>query len=76
MVGPDKITGEAVYNAMFSEPFTEQYLLGLLPLLSFTKEAPFSMTTPKVKISVIKDGKHVMATNEWVPIKGTVPKWE
>jgi hypothetical protein len=34
------------------------------------------MTTPKVKISVIKDGKHVMATNEWVPIKGTVPKWE
>jgi branched-chain amino acid transport system substrate-binding protein len=76
MVGPDKITGEAVYNAMFSEPFTEQYLLGLLPLLSFTKEAPFSMTTPKVKISVIKDGKHVMATNEWVPIKGNVPKWE
>ena len=76
MVGPDRITGEAVYNAMFIGPFSEEDLLGLLPTLIFTKDAPFSTRTIKVKVSTIKDGKHVMATNEWVPLKGTVPKWE
>ena len=76
VVGPDKITGEAVYNAMFTGPFSEEDLLGLLPTLIFTKDAPFSTRTIKVKVSTIKDGKHVMATNEWVPLKGTVPKWE
>jgi branched-chain amino acid transport system substrate-binding protein len=75
-VGADKITGEAVYNAMFTEPFTEENLLGMLPTLVFTKEAPFSLVSPKVKISTVKDGKHVMATNEWVLIRGNVPKWE
>lgn len=75
-VGPTKITGEAVYNAMFSGPFTEKDSLGILPVLNFTKDAPFSTGSIKVKITTIKNGQHVMATDGWVPLKGNVPKWD
>lgn len=75
-VGPTKITGEAVYNAMFSGPFTEKDSLGILPALAFAKDAPFSTGSIAFRISTIKDGKHVMATNAWVPLKGNVPKWD
>jgi branched-chain amino acid transport system substrate-binding protein len=74
MVGPDKINGEAVYKAMFVEPFTEKDLLGLVPTLTFTKEAPFSEKDIKVKIITVKSGKAVMADDNWIPAP-PVGKW-
>jgi branched-chain amino acid transport system substrate-binding protein len=73
--GPDSVTGEAVYNAMFAGPFTEKEdLLGIGPTMTFTKNAPFSEKDIKVKISTVKNGKHVMVGDGWIPVP-KVPKW-
>jgi branched-chain amino acid transport system substrate-binding protein len=74
-VGPANLTGQAVYDAMFAEPFTEQELMGVLPDLYFTKDAPFSNKNLKVKIDTVKGGKYVIATPDWVPIPPDVKKW-
>ena len=68
MVGPDNITGEAVYNAMYAKPFTEEDLLGLASTLTFTKDAPFSTKDLKVKATTVKDGKHVQVGDEWIDV--------
>lgn len=74
MVGPDKITGETIYNAMFQKPFTEEELLGLAPTLTFTKQDPFSIKNLKGKATMVKDGKHVQVTDDWIPIPD-IPNW-
>jgi branched-chain amino acid transport system substrate-binding protein len=73
-VGPDKITGQALYDAMFQAPITEKDLLGLAPTMTFTKEAPFSTKNLRVKITTVKGGKQVLLTKDWVPIPD-FPKW-
>jgi len=74
MVGPDNITGEAVYNAMYAKPFTEEDLLGLASTLTFTKEAPFSTKDLKVKATTVKNGKHVQVGNDWIEVPN-IPSW-
>ncbi|RJQ83297.1 MAG: ABC transporter substrate-binding protein [Desulfobacteraceae bacterium] len=74
MVGPDKITGEAVYNAMFAKPFTEADLLGLAPDLTFDKEAPFSTKNLKIKATTVKNGKQEMVGQDWIAVPD-IPKW-
>lgn len=73
-VGPDNVTGEAVYNAFLSGSFTEQDLQGLSPTQTFTKAAPFSEKEPKVKCTTVKNGKQVMIGGGWIPVP-PVPKW-
>ena len=73
-VGADKVTGEAVFNAMFEKTFTEEELLGLAPALTFTSNAPFSEKDLKVRATTVKDGKQVMVTDEWIPVP-EIPKW-
>lgn len=73
-VGPDNITGEAVYNAMYAGPFTEEDLLGLAPTLTFTKDAPFSTKDLKVKATTIKDGKQMLVGSGWIEVP-EIPKW-
>ena len=73
-VGKDKITGQAVYDAMFQGPLTEKDLLGLAPTMTFTKDAPFSTKNLRVKITTVKGGKQVLLTKDWVPIPD-FPKW-
>ena len=73
-VGADKITGEAMYNAFYSGPFSEEELLGMLSTQTWTKNAPFSEKDIKVKCTTVKGGKQVMVTPDWVPVP-PVPKW-
>ena len=73
-VGPDNITGEAVYNAMYAKPFTEEDLLGLASTLTFTKDAPFSTKDLKVKATTVKDGKQVLVSEDWIPVP-EIPRW-
>lgn len=73
-VGAENVTGEAVYNAMFDKPFTEEDLLGLAPTLHFTKKAPFSTENLKVKATTVKDGKQVMVSDDWMEVP-SIPKW-
>ena len=67
-VGAGKITGEAIYNAMYDGPFSEKELLGLWPTLEFKKDSPFSSVNMKVKSSTVRNGKHVLTAEEWLTI--------
>ena len=73
-VGPDKITGEAIYNAMYAKPFTGEDLLGLASTMTFTKEAPFSTKDLKVKATTVKKGKQMLISDDWIPVPD-IPKW-
>jgi len=74
MVGPDNITGEAVYNAMYAKPFTQEDLLGLASTQIFTKAAPFSTQDLKVKATTVKNGKQVLLSEDWIPVP-PIPSW-
>ena len=73
-LGPDKVTGEAVYEAMYDGPFTSEELLGLMPTLEFNKTAPFPEQSMKVKASTVKNGKRVIVTPDWVTVPH-IKKW-
>jgi branched-chain amino acid transport system substrate-binding protein len=74
-VGADKLTGTAVYDALTTGSFTEDELMGILPTLKFTKEAPFPLQNGKVKVEWVKDGKYQLATPNWLTIPSDVTKW-
>ncbi len=73
-VGPDKITGEAIYQALLDHKFTEDELMGVLSGVAFTRDAPFPLTG-KVKIETVKDGKYTLATPQWISVPEDVTKW-
>jgi branched-chain amino acid transport system substrate-binding protein len=74
-VGADKLTGEAVYEALSTGTFTEDELMGVLPTLQFTKEAPFPLRGGKVQVETVKNGKYQLATPGWLPIPADIAKW-
>ncbi|TSA07957.1 MAG: ABC transporter substrate-binding protein [Comamonadaceae bacterium] len=74
-VGAAKLTGAAVYDALISTSFTEDELMGVLPTISYTKEAPFPAQGGKVKVEWVKDGKYQLATPNWLTIPSNVTKW-
>lgn len=73
-VGPDNITPQAIYDAMYAGPFTEEDLLGLYPTLTFTKKRPFSSGKLKAMATTVKDGKRVVVGDGWIPVPD-VKKW-
>jgi branched-chain amino acid transport system substrate-binding protein len=74
-VGAENLTGQAVYDAILSEPFTEEELMCTLPTLQFTKEAPFCNKDLKVMIETVKNGEYTLAAPEWIPVPTDVKKW-
>ena len=74
-VGATNLNGEAVYDALSTGTFTEEELMGMLPTLRFTKNAPFPTIDLKVKIETVKDGKYQLATPGWVPVPPDITKW-
>ena len=74
-VGADKLTGTAVYEALTTDTFTEDELMGILPTMKYSKEAPFPLQNGKVKIEWVKDGKYQLATPNWLTIPSDVAKW-
>jgi branched-chain amino acid transport system substrate-binding protein len=72
-VGADKVTGEAVRNALLATPLTSEQTFGILPNLTYTNEAPFPVSGLTVNVATIKDGKYVIAgENAPVPV---INKW-
>ena len=74
-VGADKLTGTAVFDALSNDSFTEEELMGVLPALKYSKEAPFPLQNGKVKVEWVKDGKYQLATPNWLTIPSDVTKW-
>jgi branched-chain amino acid transport system substrate-binding protein len=71
-VGADKVTGQAMYDAMLANTFSEKDLLGALPEIKFDQTAPFPVGEIKVKAQVVKAGQIVPYGDEWM----SVPKLE
>lgn len=74
-VGADKLTGQAVYDVLVSDTFTEDELMGVLPTMKFNKDAPFPLEGGKVRVEWVKDGKYQLATPQWLTIPPDVAKW-
>ncbi|MDP1691987.1 MAG: ABC transporter substrate-binding protein [Burkholderiaceae bacterium] len=74
-VGAEKLTGSAVYEALTTGTFTEDELMGILPTLKYSKQAPFPLENGKVRVEWVKDGKYQLATPNWLTIPSDVAKW-
>jgi branched-chain amino acid transport system substrate-binding protein len=72
-VGADKVTGEAVRNALMSAQLSSDQTFGFLPNLTYTNDAPFPVAGLTVNIATIKGGKYVIAA-ENVPVPA-ITKW-
>ncbi len=73
-VGKDKVTGQAMYDALLANKFTETELLGVLPDLDFDDTAPFPIGAIKAKAQVVVDGKITPLGNEWLAVPA-LEKW-
>ncbi|WP_428249673.1 ABC transporter substrate-binding protein [Ferrovibrio sp.] len=73
-VGKDKVTGQAMYDALLANKFSEQELLGVLPELDFDDTAPFPIGAIKAKAQVVVDGKIQPLTEEWLAVPA-FEKW-
>ncbi len=71
--GADKVSGEAVHDALLTTKFTGTELMGLLPGVDFSNDAPFPTGTAKINVATMKDGKVIRAAGD-VPVPA-VPKW-
>lgn len=68
MVGPQKITGETIYNSLLAKPITEADFLGCGPSVAFTKETTWPAKDLKVKATTVTNGKQVLVSKDWMPV--------
>ena len=73
-VGPTKLTGQAVYDALEGPAFGPENFQGLVKSVQFTKDAPFPVTNLAVKAVTVKDGKLVPVSADWMAVPD-FPKW-
>ena len=73
-VGADKLTGQAVYDALEGPAFGPEHFQGLLKSVQFTKAAPFPTTNLAVKAITVKDGKLVPVSADWMAVP-ELAKW-
>ena len=59
------LVSEDLRNALFAHTISSEQTFGLLSDLAYSAEAPFPKTTGlKINIGTVKDGKHVLVTNQ------------
>lgn len=73
-VGPNNLSGPALYDAILSGPFGPENFMGLLPTVKFDKSAPFPTANIGVKAITVKGGKFVPLTADWMAVPD-LPKW-
>jgi branched-chain amino acid transport system substrate-binding protein len=73
-VGADKVTGEAMYDALLANTYSEKDLLGALPTLKYDDTAPFPVGEIKAKAQIVKDGKIVPLGDAWMDAPA-LEKW-
>lgn len=73
-VGPDHVTGQAMYDALLSNKFTEEELKGALPTVAYDKTAPFPVGDIKTKAQIVVDGKITPLTADWIEVPH-LEKW-
>lgn len=73
-VGADKLTGQAVYDALLAGPFPAEQFQGLLPPVSLKRDAPFPTDNLAVKAMTVKGGQIVSVSPDWMPVPA-LAKW-
>lgn len=73
-VGPDNVTGQAMYDALLGHVYTEESLLGILPTLDYDETAPFPVGDIAATADIVRDGKVVGLAEEWFPVPA-IDKW-
>jgi branched-chain amino acid transport system substrate-binding protein len=73
-VGADKVDGQAMYDALLANKFTEKELMGALPDLDFDDTAPFPIGAIKAKAQVVVDGKITPYGDVWLDVPN-IEKW-
>lgn len=66
-VGADKVTGQAMYDALLGHVYTEEELLGVLPTVDYDETAPFPVGEIVATAEVVRNGKIVGLTDGWMP---------
>lgn len=72
-VGPDKITGEAVREALISTTISADDTFKILGSIKFSNDGPFPTQGMVASIATVKDGKYMEAA-EHVPVP-SLNKW-
>lgn len=73
--GAGNVTGQAVHDAILAGSYSEEELLGVLPTIEFGSSAPFPVGQLRAKAQVVRDGKIVPLTDEWIEIP-ELEKWD
>jgi hypothetical protein len=73
-VGADNVTGQAMYDALLANTFSEKDLLGALPTEKFDNTAPFPVGEIKAKAQVVSGGKIVPLGDNWLDVP-KLEKW-
>lgn len=72
--GKAGVDGQAMYDALLANEYSEESLLGVLPTLDYDATAPFPIGQIKSTAEIVKDGKVTGLSEDW----STVPaldKW-
>jgi branched-chain amino acid transport system substrate-binding protein len=73
-VGADNVTGQAMYDALLANKFSEEELKGSLPALAYDTTAPFPIGEIKTKAQIVADGKITPLTDDWIAVP-KLDKW-
>lgn len=73
-VGPTRLTGQAIYDALLGGPFGPEYFHGLQQTVQLTKDAPFPTSNISVKAITVTKGQFVPLTAEWMAVPA-LAKW-
>jgi len=73
-VGADNVTGQAMYDALLANKFSEEELKGALPALAYDTTAPFPIGEIKTKAQIVADGKITPLTDDWIAVP-KLDKW-
>jgi hypothetical protein len=73
-VGADNVTGQAMYDALLANKYTEEELKGALPTVQYDTSAPFPIGEIKTKAQIVVDGKITPLTAEWLEVPH-LEKW-
>lgn len=73
-VGADNVTGQAMYDALLANEYTEEELLGALPTLDYDSSAPFPVGDLKATAEVVKDGVITTVQSDWFDVP-KIEKW-
>lgn len=73
-VGKDKVDGQAMYDALLANTYSEKDLMGALPALKFNDTAPFPIGEIKAKAQVVLNGKITPVGDAWMDVP-KLEKW-